>query len=90
MSINDKNTGFLARRFSPCKEFMPASSMIFVVLVAHFESTCWKGVSLRVSTYVSLVPERLQQGDKVHVHVLPMVFLPRFTKQYPFVTGLST
>ena len=41
MSINDKNTGFLARRFSSCKEFMPASSMIFVVLVAHFEGRVW-------------------------------------------------
>ena len=47
MSINDKNTGFWVRRFSTCKEFMPASSMIFVVLVAYFESTCWKDVSLR-------------------------------------------
>ena len=45
-----RNTGFWARRFSTCKEFMPASSIIFVVLVAHFESTCWKDVSLKVST----------------------------------------
>ena len=105
MSINDKNTGFWVRRFSTCKEFMPASSMIFVVLVAYFESTCWKDVSLRVSTHrrssvpLSLsifydiwcsVPEGCSKETKCMCTCCPWCFCRVLPSDNPFVTGSST